>query len=131
MLLALRVSTLLSLISALFITSCSSVTGAPDAEVGKMPSSGPVGKTMRANSEKFAACARDSVTIQTGTVQNVQLRFQIDAQGIVKKAKVDSMTLGDPDLHSCVLRTLYKIRFPKPGDGKQKDILYPLSLRSN
>ena len=93
------------------------------------PTKGPVGKTMKANSEKFATCARDSVTVQTGSIQRLILRFTIDADGHVHKPRISNMSAGDPDLHGCVLRTLSRIKFPPPQDGESKEITYPLVLR--
>lgn len=101
----------------------------PDASVGAMPSNGPVGKTMRANSEKFVACGRDSVSVQTGTTQHIKLGFTVAADGKVQNAKILEMSEGDPDLYSCVLRVLRKLGFPKPKDQKPKNITYPLVLR--
>ena len=111
-------------------SSCSTLsTGeVPDAKVGTPQSKGPVGRTMKTHSEKFAACARDAVTVQTGSIQKIVLGFQIDAEGRVTRAKIKSMSMGDPDLHDCVLRRLRKITFPKPADGQTKSIEWPLTL---
>lgn len=120
---------LVLILSVFEITGCATVAATPDASVGDTPSKGPVGRTMRSNSPKFAACARDSVTVQTGTTQNMQLRFLIDANGNVTRSTVEKMNGPDPDLRGCILRALNRIQFPKPDDGKAKDIQYPLILR--
>ena len=97
--------------------------------MGDMPSKGPVGKTMKANSEKFVACARDAVSVQTGSPQNIQLDFTIDPLGRVQRAEISKMSSPDPDLYDCIRRTLRKIQFPVPNDGKSKKITYPLVLK--
>lgn len=97
--------------------------------MGEMPSRGPVGRTMKANSEKFLACARDSVSVQTGSPQKVQLDFTIDSEGRVAKMSVSNMSAPDPDLYDCVRRTLRKIQFPPPSDGLSKKITYPLVFK--
>lgn len=109
--------------------NCGGIGAAPDASVGDTPSKGPVGKTMRTNSEKFIACARDSVTVQTESTQTLELQFTIDARGNVLKAKIDDITTPDPDLSTCVLRVLKNLKFPPPKDGKPKSIHYPLVLK--
>ena len=43
--------------------NCGGVGATPEASLADVPSKGPVGKTIRKNSDKFVACARDSVTI--------------------------------------------------------------------
>lgn len=108
---------------------CGSLGAQPDADVGKMPGDGPVAKTMRANSEKFKVCGRDSVSVQTGTEQKLQLRFWVSPEGSVTKAKVENMKGPDPDLHVCIVRALKKMKFPPPSDGKDTEITYPLTLR--
>lgn len=111
-------------------TGCSGLGAAPEAEIGNMPSKGPVGKTIRSNSTKFVACGRDSVTIQTGATQELLLRFVVESDGHVQKAHIERMSMPDPDLQSCVLRVLKKLRFPAPRDQKPKEIHYPLVLKS-
>lgn len=84
---------------------------------------------MRANSEKFLMCARDSVSVQTGSPQKMQLNFTIDAQGRVQKTAISDMSAPDPDLYDCIRKALRKIQFPPPNDGKAKHITYPLVLK--
>lgn len=103
---------------------------APEASLGEMPSTGPVGRTMREHSRAFINCGADSVTVQTGTVQNLQIRFSIDKEGKVVKSEIETMSMPDPDLRSCILGKLRKIEFPKPADKKQKDIRYPLIIKA-
>jgi hypothetical protein len=47
----------------------------------------------------------------------------------VQKAHINGMTAPDPDLYSCVLHQMKKIKFPRPADGKTKEITYPLVLK--
>ncbi|MEW6055211.1 MAG: AgmX/PglI C-terminal domain-containing protein [Bdellovibrionota bacterium] len=111
------------------LLGCAGIGEVPDASMGESPTEGPVGRTMQGNAEKFVSCARDSVSIQTGTTQNIQLKFQIDPEGKVIKAQIDQMSAPDPDLYSCVLKRLKKITFPAPVDRKSRAIRYPLVLR--
>lgn len=111
------------------LTGCSAIPAKPDASMGDAPSNGPVGRTMNTHSEKFVSCARDAVSVQTGSTQHIQLRFVVDPDGSVKRATIDSMTAPDPDLHNCLLHQLRKVKFPPPADGKSKTITYPLVLK--
>jgi TonB family protein len=113
----------------LHVSGCASIGATPEASVADMPSQGAIGKTMKANSERFAACGRDSVTVQTGSEQNIKLRFTVTPQGVVENAQIEKMSAPDPDLRSCVLHALRKIRFPAPKDGEAKNIVYPITLR--
>lgn len=119
------------LILTFFFTmaGCGGIQARPDAVVGEMPSKGPVGRTMKANAEKFAACGRDSVTIQTGSPQKLQLNFIVDAEGRVQKPEIVNMSAPDPDLYDCVRRALKRIQFPLPKDGKSQKVTYPLVLK--
>ena len=118
-----------ALVLSTLLPACATMGAQPQASLGDVPSKGPVGKTITANSEKFAACARDSVTVQTGLVQTLQLRFMLDEKGDVTRSRIDQMSSPDPDLRTCVLLRLRRIKFPSPGDRKPKDIHYPLVLR--
>lgn len=119
----------LSLLLILTIMGCGGIQARPDAVVGEMPSQGPVGRTMKANTEKFATCGRDSVTIQTGSPQRMQLNFLVDAEGHVQKPEIANMSAPDPDLYDCVRRALKRIQFPAPKDRKAKKVTYPLVLK--
>lgn len=112
-----------------FTPGCGTIGSTPDASVASAPTKGPVGQTIEENNSKFVHCARDSVTVQTETIQKLTLDFTIDGQGFVKEADIAQMTAPDPDLRGCILYTLKKIRFPAPKDGKSKKIQYPLTLR--
>ncbi|MBI3542159.1 MAG: AgmX/PglI C-terminal domain-containing protein [Deltaproteobacteria bacterium] len=114
---------------AAFDLSCGGVGATPDAKLGDTPSKGPVGKTIRSNSEKFLICARDAVSIQTGTAQELKLHFQVSGDGRVGKARIDSMSTPDPDLQVCVLNQLRKLQFPAPSDHQPKEVRYPLVLK--
>jgi hypothetical protein len=58
--------------------------------------------------------------------------FTIDANGLVKKAKVvkKSSTLKDPGLHDCVVSVLSSMTFPKPPDRADHPIEYPFNLKA-
>lgn len=102
----------------------------PDAQVSDMPNQGILGQTMNRNSEEFAKCGRDSVTIQTGSVQKLKLKFNVTPEGKAEQIEVVNMLDPDPDLQLCLRRAVKKINFPKPQDGKVKSVLYPITLKA-
>lgn len=121
------------IIATLGLVACAAMQSGttPDAKLGPVQTKGPVGKTFQTNQQKFVNCARDAVSIQTGTTQTLDLHFDVDGEGKVVKATVASMTMGDPDLHDCVLAKLRQVRFPKPKDGTLKHLRYALVLKPN
>lgn len=122
---------LLAVFSSWILSGCmgSSMGARPGASMASSPSSGPVGKTFQKNASKFERCARDSVTIQTGTSQNLQLEFTVLPDGSVKKPEIVSMSGPDPDLYDCVVGALKRLTFPPPPDGQAKKLQYPLTLK--
>ena len=110
---------------------CGGIGILPDAKVEKMSSNNEeIGKIIKRHTQKFEECGKDSVSIQTGSTQNLKLKFQVDGDGSIKKASVERMNEPDPDLQSCILRTLKRISFPKPLDGKPQYVSYALTLKS-
>ncbi len=109
---------------------CSSMGAQPDAQATDMPDQGALGHTMNLHSEDFAYCGRDSVSIQTGSIQKIKLKFQVSPDGKADKIEVQNMSDPDPDLQVCLKRAVKKINFPKPKDGQAKPVLYPITLKS-
>ncbi len=116
--------------SIILQNGCSSMGAQPDAQATDMPNEGILGSTMNHHAEDFAYCGRDSVTIQTGSIQKVKLKFNVTPEGKAEKIEVLDMSDPDPDLQLCLKRAVKKINFPKPKDGKLKPVLYPVTLKS-
>jgi len=83
---------------------------------------------------KIQGCYEESLLdakkkIPEGTLKT---SWRIDADGYVKKAKVDKRksTLKDPRLHDCVIAVLSTMQFPKPPDGKEHPIEFPFNLKA-
>jgi TonB family protein len=60
----------------------------------------------------------------------VSLRFVISHSGSVVSAKVQSSTLGQPDVESCVLRAIKRITFPPPAGGGVVIVTYPFQFKT-
>ncbi len=122
---------LLILLAVATAPGCANIGASPDAAATDMPSEGPLGRTMNRHSEDFARCGRDSVSVQTGAVQRVKLKFTVTPEGRASKPEVLGMSDPDPDLHYCLLKALGRIDFPKPKNGQAKSVLYPITIRQD
>lgn len=54
------------------------------------------------------------------------ITFYIAANGVVENAVVTATTMPDPDLQTCLLRKLQRLRFPESDDGAIAT--YPLAF---
>ena len=120
-------------LTLLLLTSCIGATigETPDAKfVSPHGSKGAASVTIEKHRDRFVHCGRDSVTIQTGTTQHLELKFTVSEEGSVAKADIVQMSAPDPDLYSCVLHVLKGLEFPKPKSGKPAQVSYPLILKS-
>lgn len=121
---------ILGLMLTAFFQACAGLPPAtPQASIAEIPNKGPVARTVKENESKILFCARDSVSVQTGTTQKIQIQFRIDEKGAVTHARILSMTAPDPDLHDCVLKRWRQLPFPAPKDQKPKLLDYPLVLK--
>ncbi|MGE4232830.1 MAG: hypothetical protein AB7F43_05810 [Bacteriovoracia bacterium] len=122
------------LLVTLCLTSCGLIAAKPTAyaESGDLVSkSGPVAKTMRKHHAEFADCGRDSISIQTGQEQRLELKFRVGPEGkVLRGIWVEKMVGPDPDLKICLIKVLKKIEFPPPSDGQTKLITYPITLKA-
>lgn len=108
---------------------CGGIGSTPDAEVTDMPTEGPIGKVMHKNSEKFANCGRDSIAVQTGSIQKLRLKFMVDPEGKAKNVEILGQSGPDPDLQYCLSRIVKATKFPLPKSGNDTQVIYPLTLR--
>ena len=82
---------------------------------------------------RIQECYEDHMAEKDKKVEGrLMTAFTIDANGLVKKAKVvkKSSTLKDPNLHDCVVAVLSSMTFPKPPDGADHPIEYPFNLKA-
>jgi TonB family protein len=61
----------------------------------------------------------------------VVVRFVISPTGTVQTAAVDSSTMADPEVESCVVRSVRRWRFPQPEGGGIVVVTYPFLFRSS
>lgn len=59
------------------------------------------------------------------------LRWTVDAEGRVTRATIVSSTIHDPALQACVLAHLERWRFPKPPEGREVTVRWPVAFASD
>ena len=111
--------------------------GVPDGpDISRMPfTQESILKVVMYNQPKIQGCYEESLAeikkkkVPEGTLKT---SWRIDADGYVKKARVDKRhsTLKDPRLHDCVIAVLSTMQFPKPPDGKEHPIQFPFNLKA-
>jgi len=60
----------------------------------------------------------------------ITVTFIIGANGRVSEADVLQTTMNDTNVEQCVLRTMRRIRFPKPKGGGEVIVTYPFMFRT-
>lgn len=108
----------------LLVAGCA--TPGTEAHLKRPQGKGPVSDTIRQNQSKFDACIAESVSLNGGENIQLILTFTVSAQGRVVNPEIERMSTPDPDFGDCIIRKLRRIEFPKPNDGKPREIRYPL-----
>ena len=60
---------------------------------------------------------------------SIVVNFTIDIDGQVSRRSIESNTMGNRNVESCLLREVGRMRFPEP-DGSMVVVSYPFSFRS-
>ena len=122
------------------VTASSGVRAATDTGAAKQPdvsqlpfTPDSITQVMHAHQGEIQDCYEKTLAARNEKLQGrLMTQFVINAAGGVSKARVvkKGTTLKDQDLHACVVGVLGKLRFPKPPDGKDHPVEYPLNLRA-
>jgi TonB family protein len=73
----------------------------------------------------------ESAMIRTADLEGkLQIKFVINAQGVVSQADVQQSTLSDPRLDDCVVRRLVTWKFPQPKGGVNVTVSYPFLFKT-
>jgi hypothetical protein len=89
-------------------------------------------QVMRAHQGELQDCYEKTLAARDEKLEGrLMTHFIIGAAGNVSKPQVvkHGTTLKDKDLQACVVGVLGKLRFPKPPDGKDHPVEYPINLR--
>lgn len=89
-------------------------------------------QVMRAHQAEIQACYEKTLAARNEKLEGrLMTHFAITATGSVSKPQVvkKGTTLKDKDLQACVVGVLATLRFPKPPDGKEHPVEYPINLQ--
>jgi len=98
-------------------TSAVSITGTIDREL--------IRKVIQANHGKFKYCYENELVRNPKLAGRLAVRFQINPQGDVAFAAVDSSTLHNPTVENCVVARIRGLKFPMPQGGGAALVTYP------
>lgn len=119
---------LFSLYILIVFSSCSSVSQQTNHAIDVVfkRTNGPVYKTLVQNKSKFERCAKESISVQTGARQQIEVVFTIEfadstAFGRVNFVQITQMKAPDPDLYDCVIAQIKTLQFP-PAKAKVKKV---------
>lgn len=94
-------------------------------------SKGDIRRVIAENNQEIYNCYKIESMKKPNLHGVVKFEFKIVRGGKVQKAKiVETSTLKDPSLHSCLLNTLRAWSFPEPAKGDIIRVSYPLTFAS-
>ncbi len=88
-----------------------------------------VANTIRSRKGAIIACYEKALKRNPSLAGKVQLRFTISAIGKVTAAEIDTNTLGDDEVGSCMVTIVKTWRFPAPAGGEVQ-FSYPFVFQS-
>jgi outer membrane biosynthesis protein TonB len=77
-----------------------------------------VGRALRARAQAFQQCYESALKTNSKLKGKLVVEFTISESGSVADVRVLNDGLGSPEVASCVIAALKRIRFPKPDDGE-------------
>ena len=109
-------------------------SGTKPVDVSQLPfTPDSIAQVVKAHQPEIRECYEKTLAARDEKLQGrLMTHFIITAAGTVTKAQVTKRgtTLKDADLNACVVGVLGKLRFPKPPDGKEHPVEYPLNLQA-
>ncbi|RKG97511.1 hypothetical protein D7X74_40835 [Corallococcus sp. CA047B] len=103
-------------------------------DVSKLPfTPDSIRQVMVHNAPRIQECYESHMVEKDKKVEGkLMTTFTITAEGAVRSAKVDrhQSTLKDAGLNDCVVSVLMVLDFPRPPDGRDHPIEYPINLKA-
>ena len=84
-----------------------------------------VQKTIFENISGIQKCYSDLIKIYPGMQGRVVTRFNINPNGDVAQANIESSTVNNIQLEDCVIKHLKSIKFIKNNEGTDVEVKYP------
>ncbi|MHB1844298.1 MAG: adventurous gliding motility protein GltG [Deltaproteobacteria bacterium] len=76
-------------------------------------------------------CYESELVRHPGMNGKIMVKFVISGNGSVQRAAVDSSTLGNGNVESCIVSRVYQWEFPKPKGGGIVIVNYPFLLKES
>jgi TonB family protein len=80
---------------------------------------------VRSSFEKFRTCYEEGLGRNNSLEGRVTIRFVIDRTGKVSNVADGGSDIPDPEVASCVFKTMYTVTFPPPANGIVT-VVYPI-----
>ena len=87
-----------------------------------------VRRIIRAHINEVRSCYQAGLKRDPDLAGRVAISFIINGKGQVTSSVVESSTLGDGEVDTCIAKAAKKWRFPKPADGTNVSVIYPFNL---
>jgi TonB family protein len=87
-----------------------------------------IGRVVARHANEVKWCYETELAKNPHLAGRVDVRFTIEATGTVSDSAVESSTLGNATVETCIARAVRRWEFPKPADGKQVIVTYPFQL---
>ena len=86
-------------------------------------------RVIHAHRSQVRFCYESELVRHPGMNGKVSVKFIIAATGAVQRASIDSSTLGNANVESCIVSRVYQWQFPKPKGGGIVVVHYPFLLK--
>ncbi|MCP4603102.1 MAG: AgmX/PglI C-terminal domain-containing protein [Proteobacteria bacterium] len=87
-------------------------------------------RIVRRHINEIKFCYEQGLRKRPDIAGRVAIKFLISRSGAVQSTAVFSSTVDDPQVESCIARTVRRMTFPQPEDGGIVIVTYPFTLTS-
>lgn len=102
---------------------------AEETTTGGALSKGVIRKVLKKNQRRFQACYERVLRRNPRLKGVITVKITINRRGRVTSAEVKKDTMNNPKVNKCVLKSLKRVRFPRPSDGNDVTVTYPFKFR--
>jgi len=88
-------------------------------------------RVVRAHLGEVRECYNKGLEHNPKLAGRISVQFTITGEGKASEAKMAESSLADAAVESCVIATVHRWIFPKPGDGAPVTVNYPFELSAS
>lgn len=122
----------------LVLLSAALLVGLAHAQDGGMPPKYPIvmgsldkeviRKGIHANRAQMRKCYESAIKRKPGIAGKEVVKFTISREGPVSAAEITEDTVGDPEMHDCIIAAVKTWNFPAPVGGGIVIVTYPFTF---